>query len=394
MQSWIPASPDLAPSPPARAGQPLSQVDTPALVLDLDAFERNVDRMQRAADAAGVKLRPHAKAHKCPNIALAQLARGAVGICCQKISEALPFIAAGVTDIHISNEIAGAAKAERLAAMARHARISVCVDDTRQVDALGAATALAGTRLDVLVEADVGQGRCGVHDAEAAIALARHIGAHPTLRFHGLQAYHGGIQHINEHASRHDAAVRCAARTAAIVAALKAAGLDCEVVTGGGSGSAEFDLQTGVYNEIQAGSYVFMDGDYGKNEGTAAASEISTPRFEHSLFIASTVMSTAAGTRAVLDAGLKSMAVDSGLPWIWNKGTRSASVHYVAANDEHGIVEPAPGNGDDALPRLNELVLLVPGHCDPTLNLYDDLVAYRGDTVEALWPISARGLSR
>ncbi|WP_454731297.1 MULTISPECIES: DSD1 family PLP-dependent enzyme [Cupriavidus] len=378
--------------PAASVGQPAGAIDTPALVLDLDVFERNLARMQQAADRAGVKLRPHAKAHKTPAIALAQIARGAVGICCQKVSEAVPFVQAGVTDIHISNEIAGPAKAALLAQLALRARMSVCVDDARQVAELAAAAARAGSTIGVLVEIDIGQGRCGVADAPAALHLVQAIRAHGQLAFRGLQAYHGGLQHVRGAAERARAVAAAGARTAAVVAALAEAGVACETVTGGGSGSAEFDLAGGVYTELQPGSYVFMDGDYGSNEYGGAL------RFEHSLFVASTVMSVAAAhgaaPRVVVDAGLKSLAVDSGLPLAWGAQGRSATLDYVAANDEHGIVEPRAGATAAALPALGSQMLLVPGHCDPTLNLYDEIVGIRGQAVASLWPVAARGLSR
>jgi D-serine deaminase-like pyridoxal phosphate-dependent protein len=374
--------------PAARPGQSIDDIDTPSLVVDLDTFGRNVARMQAAADAAGVKLRPHAKAHKCPDIALAQIAQGAVGICCQKASEAVPFVRAGIRDIHISNELASPAKAALLAELARHARMSVCVDDIAQIDALGGATVAAGTSLDVFVEIDVGQGRCGVRDASSALQLAERIADHPALALRGLQAYHGGVQHLRGWAERRDGAARAADRAGSVIARLESAGIRCEVVTGGGSGSVEFDLASGVYTEIQPGSYVFMDADYGSNTYAGAL------RFEHSLFIATTVMSVAAGDRVILDAGLKSMAVDSGLPWIWADGAASATLDYVAANDEHGIVKPRPADTPQALPPLGSRLLLVPGHCDPTLNLYDEIVGVRAGVVESVWPVSARGLSR
>lgn len=372
--------------PAARPGDPLSAVDTPALVLDLATFERNLDRLQARARAAGVALRPHAKAHKCPAIALAQLQRGAVGICCQKVSEALPFLQAGITDIHISNQTVGPAKAALLAQLALHGRFSVCIDHASQVAALAQATAATGSRLDVLVEINIGQDRCGVADATAVLRLLDALAPHGQLRFKGLQAYHGGVQHVRGHTQRRDAAQRAAARTASIVAALAQAGVACATVTGGGSGSVEFDLTSGVYTELQPGSYVFMDGDYNRNEYTDAL------RFEQSLFIASTVMSVGNGERIVLDAGLKSIAVDSGLPGLWQHGAQSLTLVYAAANDEHGIVHTrAPG---DAHPALGSQLLLVPGHCDPTLNLHDTLIGVRGRQVESLWPIAARGLSR
>ncbi len=377
---------DLPTLPPAaRPGDAQASIDTPALVLDLDAFERNLDAMQAAADAAGVALRPHAKAHKTPAIALAQLQRGAVGICCQKVSEALPFLQAGVTDIHISNQIAGPAKAALLAQLALHGRFSVCVDHAQQLADLATATAVCGSRLVVFIEIDIGQGRCGVADADAVMRLLAVMASHAQLQFGGLQAYHGGVQHVRSHAERQVAAQRAGARTATVVAALAAAGVACPVVTGGGSGSVEFDLAGGVYTELQPGSYVFMDADYGRNQAGAALS------FAHSLFVASTVMSQGDGTRCILDAGLKSLAVDSGLPTVWQHGAPSTTRTYAAANDEHGIVRAVSGA---TLPPLGSQLLLVPGHCDPTLNLFDDLVVVREGVVEALWPVAARGLSR
>lgn len=379
--------------PAARPGQSADTIDTPSLVLDLDIFARNVDRMQSAANRAGIKLRPHAKAHKCPDISLAQIARGAVGICCQKVSEAIPFVRAGVRDIHISNEVVGTAKAALLADLARHARISVCVDDLTQVDTLAAAALEAGSRLDVFVEVNVGQGRCGVTDAGAMLKLVERIASHGTLTMRGLQAYHGGVQHVRDWEERRDAAARAADRTGSFMARLDAAGVRYDVVTGGGSGSVEFDLGSGVYTEIQPGSYVFMDADYGANEYMIDNGPGSV-NFEHSLFIATSVMSVAAGDRVVVDAGLKSMAVDSGLPWIWANGARSDKLDYVAANDEHGIVMPKHEDLVRKLPALGSRVMLVPGHCDPTLNLYDEIVGVREGVVECVWPISARGLSR
>ncbi len=377
----------LAQLPPAASiGDALGAIDTPALLLDVDAFENNLARMQSWAQAAGVALRPHAKAHKCPAIALAQLQVGAVGICCQKVSEALPFLQAGVQDIHISNEVVGPAKNALLAQLARHGRLSVCVDHPWPLQALATATAAAGSRVGVFIEIDVGQGRCGVAEPAAALRLIEALAAHPQLSFRGLQAYHGGAQHVRDPAERAAVAGLAAARTAVFVAALAAAGVACPVVTGGGSGSVEFDLASGVYTEVQPGSYVFMDGDYGRNGATAAGA------FEHSLFVVSTVMSLGNGERLILDAGLKSLAVDSGMPTVWRDRAPDPGLVYTAANDEHGIVQAQ--NPHPARPALGSQVLLVPGHCDPTLNLHEELVVVRGGRVHALWPIAARGLSR
>ncbi|MBV8501013.1 MAG: DSD1 family PLP-dependent enzyme [Paucibacter sp.] len=365
--------------PAARVGALLNEVDTPALLLDLAAFERNVARMQAAVSGAGLALRPHAKAHKTPAIALAQIAAGAVGVCCQKVSEALPFIAAGVKNIHISNEVGNATKATLLAEAARHAQMSVCADNARQIEWLAAATREAGTKLDVFVEIDIGQKRCGVAGSAEVMRLLDDLAPHGQLRFAGLQAYQGRVQHLRGHQERFEAARRASDRAAVVVAELSKAGVHCETVTGSGTGSVEFDLGSGVYTEIQAGSYVGMDVDYARNEYAGAL------RFEHALFLACRVMSQGDGTRAVVDAGLKSLAVDTGLPTVWGR-----EADYTIISDEHGTVIPRSG----PVPGLDELLLLVPGHCDPTFNLHNELVVFRDDRVEAIWPIAARGLSR
>jgi len=366
---------------PARPGDPIELVDTPALLLDLDAFERNLDSMQQAADRAKMAIRPHAKAHKTPAIALAQMARGAVGICCQKISESLAFLHAGVTDIHISNEIVGPVKARRLAELARHGRLSVCVDDVSQVRELAAATAAAGSTLRVFIEINIGQNRCGVNAPDDALHLLDAILSCPGLRFAGLQAYQGVLQHVRDVSARRDAVGRSARVTAGFIDAITGRGLRCETITGGGTGSVEFDLAEGIYTELQPGSYVFMDGDYGRNEQAGL-------RFEHSLFVATRVMSRAQIPHLIVDAGLKSLAVDSGLPLVWGDG----SFDYIAANDEHGAV--VSRDTGTLLPALGSMLRLVPGHCDPTLNLYDHLVAFRANRVEEIWDVAARGQSR
>ncbi|CAP40372.1 DSD1 family PLP-dependent enzyme [Bordetella petrii] len=367
--------------PPAAApGDPLARVDTPSLVLDLDAFESNLRQMQAWADRHGVALRPHAKAHKCPEIARRQLALGARGICCQKVSEALPFVAAGIDDVHISNEVVGAAKLALLAQLARAARVSVCVDDAGNLADISAAMARAQAQVEVLVELDVGQGRCGVPDAAAAVALARQAQALPGVTFGGLQAYHGSVQHVRGHAERAAVAARAAQAAAECARQLRAAGIPCDRITGAGTGSAEFDAASGVYTEMQAGSYAFMDGDYGANAWSGPLA------FRHSLFLLATVMSMPAPGRAVVDAGLKSTTIECGLPQV----AGGAGLQYAAANDEHGVLKVAA----DAALRLGDTLLLIPAHVDPTFNLHDSLVAYRDGVVEGVWDISARGLSR
>lgn len=386
----------------ARAGQSAGTLVTPALVLQADAFERNLQRLQTAADRHGIAVRPHAKAHKCPAVALAQMGLGAVGICVQKASEALPFLDAGVRDIHVSNELASATQAGWLARWQREGaaegvRLSVCVDALAQVAMLADAARQHGLAsahaLGVHVEIDIGQGRCGVPDADQDVTPVRRIVeaimAAPGLRWSGVQAYHGGTQHLREASARRSAVQRASARTAAVVAALQDAGLPPPVVTGGGTGSVDADLAGGVYTEVQPGSYAFMDRDYADNlpADDALATELA---FEHALFLATTVMSTARPGQVVLDAGLKTLSAESGPPRPW---PALAGWGPVSLNDEHGVLPIDPTVAAER-PALGSVLHLIPGHCDPTFNLHDQLVVLRDGRVEAVWPITARGLSR
>lgn len=376
----------LAVPPVAQAGDSLAEVATPSLLLDLDAFDANVARMAGAASARGVAVRPHAKAHKSVTIARAQVAAGAVGVCCQKLTEAIPFVNAGIGSIHISNEFVGQARVALAVAMAARVSLSVCVDDVRQVAPLGKAAQRAGVRIAVLPEVDVGQGRCGVDSTEALGRLVDAIDHYEGLRFGGLQAYHGSAQHIANWDERRDTARRAADQASAYVRFLAARGIACPVVTGGGTGTAEFDIESGVYTEIQPGSYVFLDGHYGSLEWR------DDWRFRNALFLASTVMSTARAGIIVCDAGLKSVATDSGLPRFWSS-QQAGQPQYRTASDEHGVLALASPHEDGA-GWLGEPILLVPGHCDPTVNLYDRYVVVRHGRVEGVWPIEARGLSQ
>lgn len=364
--------------PPAAVGMRLEEVDTPALVVDLAALEGNLRRM---VDAIGdrVRLRPHAKTHKSPEIARRQIAAGAVGVCCQKVSEAEAMVEGGIADVLVTNEIVGARKLERLAALARRARIGVLADHAQNVRDLQTAAARAGARLDVYLELEVGMRRCGVAPGEPALALAREIAAAPNLRFAGLHAYHGRAQHIRAQAERRAAIAAAAAAVRSTRAMLEEAGLGCPIVTGAGTGTFAFEAESGAWDEIQPGSYVFMDWDYAKNEWAPPL-----PRFEHALFVLATVMSRPDARTAIVDAGLKASSVDSGMPAVWER----PALAYTRAADEHGWVEAAPGA---EAPAIGEKILLVPGHCDPTVNLYDWYVCVRDGAVEALWPIAARG---
>ena len=355
---------------PASIGQRLEEVDTPALVLDLSAFEKNQKTLFDLVKGR-VRVRPHAKTHKCPEVAKRQIALGAVGMCCQKVSEAEAMVDGGVGDVLVSNEIVGAQKIERLAALSRRAKIGVCVDNAENLKALND----SGASLDIYVEIDVGMRRCGVPPGEPAVRLAKEIVACKNLRFAGLQAYQGRAQHFRSMEQRHAAIEAAAQHVLHTRRLLQEAAIPCPIVTGAGSGTFMLEVEAGAWNEIQPGSYAFMDADYAKNEWAAPL-----PRFEHALFVLSTVMSRPSPQMAIVDAGLKASSVDSGMPTVWKK-----NLQYIRASDEHGWVEGTPA------PALGEKLLLVPGHCDPTINLYDWYVCVREGRVEALWPITARG---
>lgn len=368
--------------PPAEIGMSLDDVDTPALVIDLDAFERNLRRLAQRVGGSSVHLRPHAKTHKCPVVALKQIELGAVGVCVQKVSEAEAMVYGGVRDVLVTNEVVGRPKLRRLMGLAQTARVGVCVDDPAQVAALDEAAGEAGiAELSVYVEVNMGGNRCGVEPGQPALDLARRVGDARHLRFAGLQAYHGSAQHLRGWEERQKAIAGAADKAAATRDLLSANGIACDNITGAGTGTFEFEAGSGVYTELQCGSYIFMDADYGRNldhDGRA------TRAFEPSLFVWATVMSRTNDERAIVDAGLKALAFDSGPPTVWEEPAAT----YDRASDEHGRLTLA---GATNRLRLGDKLRLVPGHCDPTVNLYDWYVGVRNERVESLWPITARG---
>ena len=366
-------------------GLGVAAIDTPALVLDLDAMERNLQRMADWARERGLRLRPHAKMHKSAELARLQMAHGAVGVCVQKTDEALALTHAGVSNIFISNEVIAPAKLLRLARAVRElpTRFGLAVDSEHGVRALVSALRQAGVegqgRIDVCIEIDVGHGRCGVTPGSAALDLARLVMAAPVLRFAGLHAYHGRAQHQRTDAERRASIAHAAQAVTLTQQALEAAGIAVPVVTGAGTGSFVHEAASGVWNEIQPGSYLFLDADYAANEVSPDA-----PAFEHALFVKSQVISRSAD-RAVCDAGHKSHAIDTGLPTVW----LPQGLSFGNGGDEHGVLR------GERLPELGETVWLVPNHCDPTVNLHDVIVGVRGGpsagVVERLIRVDARG---
>lgn len=365
---------------PAAVGMAVDEVETPFLLVELDAFERNVRTMRDFVARKGVRLRAHAKTHKSADIARFQMEHGgACGVCCQKISEAEALVQGGVRDVLVSNQVVSPGKIERLARLATQARVLVCVDDPGNVDDLAAAARSHKVLLECLVEIDVGGGRCGVEPGERAVELAKKIAAASSLRFAGLQAYHGKAQHVVDYAQRKASIHKAILETADTVARLGSAGLECDIVGGAGTGTYRIEGESGVYNELQCGSYIFMDADYQRIRGE---DDEAIGDFANSLFVCTSIMSKAKADKAVCDAGLKAHSVDSGMPVVFGRD----DVRYVGASDDHGVL----ADPDNVL-RLNDRLRLVPGHCDPTVNLYDWYVCVRNNRVEALWPVTARG---
>ena len=368
---------------PAAVGMDERDIQTPCLILDLDALERNVKKMGDFARQMGVRHRVHGKMHKSVDVALLQeKLGGSSGVCCQKVSEAEAFARGGIKDLLISNQVRDPAKIDRLARIPKlGARTIVCVDDIDNVADLSAAARNHGTTIECLVEIDCGAGRCGVTTGPEVVEIARAIDAAPGLTFSGIQAYQGSAQHLDSYEDRKAKIDIAVAMVKDAVAALKAQGLDCDVISGGGTGSFQFEGNSGVYNELQCGSYAFMDADYGRildKDGH----RLDQGEWENALFILTSIMSHVKRDRAICDAGLKVQSVDSGLPAIYGR----TDVKYVRCSDEHGVIEDP-----DGVLKVNEKLRLVPGHCDPTCNLHDWYVGVRNGKVETLWPITARG---
>ncbi len=367
---WIPAQP----------GDPIREIDTPALVLDLDKFEENLKRMADFATRARVRVRPHAKTHKCAEIARRQVAAFGNGVCCEKLGEAEAMLEGDITDVLITNQVVGERKLRRLARLARAyapARLGVCVDNVDVARQLATVCEAEEARVEVYVDVDLGQNRTGVESPEEAVDLARILVASPFLSFMGLHAFSSLAQHRRGVPERRQAVDRAAMRASLARDALLSANLPCDVVCGGGTGSFLYEAASGVFNEIHPGSFALMDVNYARNEHDPAG-----PNFEFAMFVLTCVMSVGE-ERATLDAGLKAFSTDCGPPRPTFAGWRVRGV-----SDEHTVMMPAEGS----VPvKLGDKALLIPGRCDLTVNLHDWIVAIRNNVVEAVWPVDARG---
>ncbi|WP_243019713.1 DSD1 family PLP-dependent enzyme [Simplicispira sedimenti] len=385
-------SPDTALQHPL-VGQRVDLIDSPALVVDLDAMERNITRMADFARKHQVQWRPHANAHRSAELALQMQRAGAVGACVQKIAEAEVLAAGGVRDITLTNQVVAYPKLLRVARLAARlqaqgGRLALAVDSPEGITRLAEAMAQAApqTRIDVLVEIDVGHWRCGVPPGEPALVLAQAVARLTQLRFAGLQAFQGRAQHMRSAAQRRSVATACVQSVRATCERIQAAGLSVPLVTGGGTGTLVHEAASGVYGELQAGTFLFMDADYARNER-----ETAQPAFEHALYVKTQVISRQ-GERAVCDAGHTSHAIDAGVPWVAHL-PEGQGLAYHSAGDEHGILTAE--TDETPLPTIGSMLWLVPSHCDPTVNLHDTLIGVRGGlvrgVVERIIAVDARG---
>ena len=357
------------------APRPRRDVPTPALMLDRAALERNIAAMAAFAEAQGIALRPHAKTHKSGAIARRQIAAGAVGICCAKLAEAEALAGDGVHDIHLTSPVVTPDAIARLAALNRRIALSAVADHPDNARMLGAGL---DAPLRVFVDVDPGSHRTGVTSAAAAVELARAIAATGTLQLAGVQFYCGSHQHIQDFAERRAAIVERTGYLRSVLDALRDAGFEIPVVTGGGTGTFAIDAELGVFTELQVGSYIFLDREY-------ADCELAGPRFEPALFVDATVVSANTPGMVTIDAGLKAFATDAGVPVVL--GGAPPGSRYAFTGDEHGALL---GGG---LPGIGARVTLMPPHCDPTVNLYDHYHLLDGDMVSGTWPVTARGRS-
>jgi len=355
-----------------------ANVATPALCLDRPQLMANIQSMQAAATAAGAALRPHMKAHKCSLIAQLQSEAGAIGVCCATAQEAEIAAAAGVGSILITTPVVSPMVLERLVALARRGvELLMAVDTVEGIDRV--ADAADGTRIGTLIDINVGQNRTGISEPPDAVRLAQHIAGSPSLELRGVQAYYGHLQHVPALVDRRTRIEQQLPRLRAILAQLQADGHSIEIVSGGGTGTAALDLQTGLFTEIQPGSYLFLDSQY-------AAVELGPIPIDFSLSVLGRITSTAVTGQAVVDIGTKALSTDPGLIRLMSSDAGSPTHNFMG--DEHSVL--AFANPSD-VPPVGTLVRLAATHCDPTVNLHDRYLVLESGRLIDIWPIEARG---
>jgi D-serine deaminase-like pyridoxal phosphate-dependent protein len=361
------------------------EIPTPALLLDLDRFEKNIARMADHVRRAGKQIRPHAKTHRCPEIARRQIAAGALGVACAKLGEAEVMAQAGVRGLLVTTEVVPPASIARLMRLVTVAPDTmIVVDNAENVKAVAAAARAAGVVVNALVDVEVGGRRTGVAPGEPALAVARAVLAEPSLRLRGLQGYAGQCAHVVGWPQRREASRAAMAPLMETRRLLESAGVPVEIVAGGSTGTHDIDVELPGLTELQCGSYCVMDIDYRRIGGRRGA---ALTEFETALTVIATVVSVPERTRAVVDAGLKAFSTDKPFP---PEAVERPGIAYDFAGDEHGRLTLSD---PDRPLHLGERIEFLPPHCDPTINLYDRLYAMRGERVEAVWDIAARGRS-
>lgn len=351
----------------------ITGLSTPALVLDVNVFKENAEEMKKLLAGTNLQLRPHYKSHKCAAIARWQVEKGAIGMTCAKVSEAEDLCDAGIEDILIANQIVDPAKIRRLCELAGNCHLTVCVDSKENADAISKAAAFCGNTVYCFVEYDIGMERCGVTTKEAVLTLAKHIGACPNLEFAGIQAYAGHISHMEDRDERKQCTAENYEKLRLLLSYLKENGVTVKTVSGGSTGTAQIKAAEGLYTELQAGSYLFMDATYGT---------LGLP-FQNSLFLLTTVVSQREGL-TVVDAGVKTCGVDQGMPAI-----KGGSAQKIVASEEHFQL-----HGLSSKVAVGDKLMLIPGHCCSTVNLHDKIYVADGDRVIDRIPVTARGVGR
>jgi D-serine deaminase-like pyridoxal phosphate-dependent protein len=368
----------------AAVGRSLDEINTPALLIDADGLEHNIKTMAAIAAKAPGRVRPHCKTHKSIAVARLQAEAGAKGVCCAKLSEAAAIVSGGIDDVMVTTPVAGRQKLEELAALARLTKTAVVLDDPGTLPDLAAAAEKAQRSIDIVIEVDVGQGRCGVPPGIAAVRLVEEVRRFPKLHFKGLHGYQGKLQMVVSYAERRESVKRALDLLLDTADHIRRAGHSIETLTGGGSGSLAIDIALGGLNEYQPGSYVFMDASYRQIEWDDHGGRAP---FRCALTVLGTVVSRPSKERAVIDVGWKSISCDSGDPVPLDD-----HLLFEFGGDEHGIICRRDG-GTLELAHGAKLGL-VPSHCDTTVNLYDAYHVVRSGQIEAIMAVDARGCSR
>jgi len=363
-----------------------SELNTPILVVDIDALKRNIARMARFAETKGLKLRPHTKTHKSAHIAQLQREAGAVGFCCAKLGEAEVLADQGLNlGLLLTSPVVSIPGIKRLAELNRQTEDLMCVvDNPKNVRDLGQASKESGKNLNVLIDLDPGIHRTGVASPEEAVELLDEVRREKSLKYVGVQFYCGVQQHIGNYSERKAAMGERAVYLRSIVSALTEAGAPPSIVTGCGTGTHRIDSDLDLFTELQVGSYIFMDSQYLDCDIMGDG----TPTFETSLMVEASVISANSPGLITLDCGYKTLSTDGSLPRVISGAPREA--RFVFMGDEHGALML----GDSQPPRIGDRIVMTAPHCDPTVNLYDFYHVIQGDTLTAIWPVSARGRSR